>query len=133
MSPTEKLQPGLTGRVEVLVTEEKTAPVVGSGHVAVFATPMMVAAMEGAACAAIDKYLPDTHTSVGLKIDANHTAATPVGLTVTATATLQDVSGRKLVFSITAHDGHDTIGSAKHTRVVVDYARFEAGLRDKRP
>lgn len=131
MSPTDHLKPGMTGTLTQTVTADKTAPVVGSGSVEVFATPMLVALMEGAACAAIDPHLPETHTSLGLKIEVLHTAPTPVGLDVNAEAELIDVSGRKLVFQITAHDCKDVIGKATHTRVVVDRKRFEESLKLK--
>lgn len=132
MNPTDALKLGIKGSKSLAVTTDQTAPVVGSGSVDVFATPMLVAIMEGAACAAIDPHLPATHTSVGLSIDAHHTAPTPVGLTVTATAELIEVSGRKLTFQITAEDGKSDIGSARHTRIVVDRARFDKALDAKR-
>lgn len=132
MNPTDPLKPGLTGTAAVEVTPDKLAPAVGSGSVDVFATPMLVAVMEAAACAAIDPHLAKTHTSLGLKINVLHSAPTPAGLTVTATAELVEVSGRKLSFKITAHDGHGDIGSGTHTRVVVDRARFNASVEAKR-
>lgn len=131
MSPTDTLKPGMTGTLKQTVTQDKTAPVVGSGSVPVFATPMLVALMEGAACAVVDPHLPDTHTSLGLKIEVLHAAPTPVGLEVKADAELVDVSGRKLVFKIVAHDDKDLIGQATHTRIVVDRKRFEASLDAK--
>lgn len=132
MSPTQNLKPGLTGTHQFKVTPDKTAPVVGSGSVDVFATPMLVAVMEGAACAAVDPHLADTHTTLGLEISVRHTAPTPPGLTVSAEAKLTNVDGRKLTFEITARDDHTDVGSATHTRVVVDRARFEASLGSKK-
>lgn len=132
MSPTDALRPGLTGTVSMVVTPDKTAPVVGSGSVEVFATPMLVAVMEAAACAAIDRHIPDTHTSLGLKIDVVHVTPTPLGLTVTAVAELIEVSGRKLSFKITAHDDHEAVGTSTHTRIVVDRARFDEKLSTKK-
>ena len=132
MAPTDSLTPGLKGSVTVDVTEEKSALHVGSGSVDVFATPMLVAVMEAAACAAVDPHLGDDHTSLGLKIDVLHTAATPIGMMVTADAELTDVSGRKLQFKITARDNQEVVGTSTHTRVVVDRARFAATLSAKK-
>lgn len=132
MSPTDGLKAGRVGTASFAVTKDKSAPSVGSGSVEVFATPMMVAVMEAAACAAIDPHLPETHTSLGLNINVMHTAPTPIGLTVTATANLTEVSGRKLTFEVRAEDGHGEIGSGTHTRIVVDRKRFDASLQSKR-
>lgn len=132
MTATEKLSAGLSGTKSMDVSQDKTAPVVGSGSVDVFATPMLVAVMEAAACDAIDRHLPDTHTSLGVNIDVTHSAPTPLGGTATAKATLVEVSGRKLSFKITAHDDAGEIGAASHTRVVVDRARFSAVLDARR-
>lgn len=133
MSPTDALRVDLVGTATVEVTKDKTAPIVGSGSVDVFATPMMVAVMEAAACAGVDPHLPETHTSLGLNINVVHTAPTPIGLSVTATAILKEISGRKLTFEVTAKDDHGVIGSGTHTRVVVDRQRFDASLQSKRP
>jgi fluoroacetyl-CoA thioesterase len=70
--------------------------------------------------------------SVGTDVRLNHTAATPPGLTVTVQARLERVEGRKLTFSVSAHDGVDAICSGTHERFVIDTARFEAKAREKR-
>jgi len=131
MNPTDALRTGLTGTISMAVTPDKTAARVGSGSVEVFATPMLVSVMEAAACAAIDTHLPDTHTSLGLKIDVVHSSPTPLGFTVTAVAELVEISERKLNFTITARDEQEVIGTSTHTRVVVDRAKFEQKLRTK--
>ena len=90
----------------------------------VFATPMMVMLMENAALNAIKPYLDATETCVGTRVDVSHLAATPVGMTVTATAVVTAVNGRKIEFRVEASDGIDTIGVATHERVVVERARL---------
>ncbi|NOT71094.1 MAG: thioesterase [Hyphomicrobium sp.] len=133
MADLSKLQPGLTGTVVVPVTPDRLATVVGSGNAPVYASPMLVAAFEAAAVACVEHLLPVDHQSLGMHLDVTHSAPTPLGLTVTATATLKEVTGRKLVFALTANDGVDTIGSGMHTRVVVDTPRFMARLAAKSP
>ena len=123
---TARLTPGLEGHAETVVTTALTAPALGSGTANVYATPAMIALMEAAAVAAVERHLSPGETSVGIHLDVNHKAATPPGLTVRAKATLIEVDGRKLTFSIEAHDDNEQIGDARHTRVVVDEARFEA-------
>lgn len=126
------LQPGLTGEERWTVTPETTAARVGSGLVEVFSTPMLVGLMENAAVNALEGHLPDGDTTVGTRIDVQHLAATPVGLTVHATATLQAVDGRLLTFKIEAWDDHELIGQAQHERFVVNKARFETRAATKR-
>jgi predicted thioesterase len=93
---------------------------------AVFATPVLVALMEQAACACLDGLLPEAETSVGVKVAAEHTAPTPVGATVTAVATITAWEGRTVAFAIEASDQAGPVGQAEHTRAVVDGARLLA-------
>src|SRR5580698_5670647 len=81
-----KVTPGLTGTAEIVVGPEHTAPFVGSGRIAVLATPVMINVIEAAALAAVEHLLPAGHQSLGIKLDVSHFAATPIGLRVTATA-----------------------------------------------
>lgn len=133
MADLSKLVPGLEGRVCVPVTEDKLATAVGSGIAPVYATPMLIAALEAAAVATVEHLLPPGHQSLGVHLDIAHTSPTPLGLTVTATARLKEVTGRKLTFEVQAHDGVDAIGGGTHVRVVVDMPRFEARLAAKSP
>jgi predicted thioesterase len=107
------------------------APAVGSGNAPVFASPSMIALMEGACVACVEHLLPADHQSLGTHLDVHHIAATPEGLTVTAKARLTAVEGRKLTFAVEAHDGVETIGKGLHTRVVVDTPRFMERLKTK--
>lgn len=131
MADLSKLRIGSSGSASALVTEQRLATAVGSGEAPVFASPMMVALMEAAAVDCVESQLPGGHQSLGMHLDVTHSAPTPLGLTVTATATLKSVDGRKLFFDIVANDGVDQIGSGRHTRVVVDTARFMARLAAK--
>lgn len=133
MADLSKLQAGLIGTATAVVTPDRLATTVGSGNAPVFASPMLVAAVEAAAVNCVEHLLPEGHQSLGTHLDIAHTAPTPLGLTVTAKATLSAVSGRKLVFTVTAHDGVETIGGGTHTRIVVDTPRFMARLAAKSP
>lgn len=123
-----ELKAGLKGYAAWTVTEDMTARVCRSGSLDVFATPMLVALMECAACDAVKDALPEGSTSVGTEMDAKHTAASPVGAEVCAEAVLTAVEGRKLSFEITAREGEKVIGTARHERFIVDAARFMAKL-----
>jgi fluoroacetyl-CoA thioesterase len=133
MADLSKLHAGLTGTSTALVTPDRLATVVGSGNAPVYASPMLVAAFEAAAVNCVEHLLPEGFQSLGTHLDVTHTAPTPPGLTVTATATLTAVTGRKLTFAVSAHDGVEAIGSGTHTRVVVDTPRFLARVAAKSP
>ncbi len=125
------LECGLKAKVDKTVRYEDTAKAVASGLAEVFATPCMVALMECAAAGAVQPQLPAGQSTVGVRIDVQHLAATPVGLKVWAEAELVAVDGRRLTFEITAFDEREKIGEATHTRVIVDEARFFAKAQAK--
>jgi fluoroacetyl-CoA thioesterase len=130
-SITSGLRPGLQGVTEILVGTRDTAPHVGSGKIKVLATPVMVGLMEEAALNAVEGLLPAGHQTVGTRLDITHTAATPVGMRVTARAELAEVDGRRLVFRVSAHDEKDLIGEGVHERIVVNVARFDERTQAK--
>ena len=127
------LKPGLKGAASIKVSAAQTAIAVGSGTVAVFASPMMVAVMEAACVDCVETLLPTGYLSLGTHLDVTHSAPTPIGHTVTATASLVSCEGRKLVFQIDARDDHEVIGRGTHTRMIVDAPRFNARLVSKAP
>lgn len=133
MADLSKLTAGLEGAVSAAVAPPRMAPAMGSGQAPVFASPSMIALMEGACVACVEHLLPAGHQSLGTHLDVHHIAATPEGLTVTAKARLTAVDGRKLTFAVEAHDGVETIGKGLHTRVVVDTPRFMTRLTAKSP
>jgi|SRR5579871_938745 predicted thioesterase len=126
-----KVTPGLTGSSEIVVGHQHTAPFVGSGRIEVLATPVMINVIEAAALAAIEHLLPSGHQSLGIHLDVSHTAATPVGLRVTATAEVVQVEGRTVTFRVDARDEFEPIGGGTHRRVVVSVARFDERVQRK--
>ena len=119
-----ELTVGLKGEVFTQVEREDTAKEVGSGDLLVYATPCMVALMEGAACEAIAECLSDTQTSVGTRLNIEHISATPVGLEVRAEAEVTEVSGKVITFALHAYDEAGEIGRGTHTRVLVNSQKF---------
>ena len=115
---------GMTGAVNSYVEREDTALEVGSGSLLVYATPCMVALMEGAACEAIASALPEDKTTVGIELSIKHTSATPVGLCVKAIAEVTAVDGPIITFKVTAEDESGPIGEGIHKRAVVTTQRF---------
>ena len=131
MIDLSKLRIGLIGSAELSVDAEHTAPRIGSGKIAVLATPVMINLIEAAALAAVEHLLPEGHQSLGIHLDVRHVAATPVGMRVRATAELTAVDGRTLSFRVEARDEKETIGDGTHRRVVVNVARFDQRVRRK--
>lgn len=120
------------GTWKTTVTEENTARAMGSGSLAVLATPALVALMEHAACQALADSLEEGITTVGTRMDVQHVAATPVGMEVWAEAILTAQEGRGYAFEITAWDAAGVIGTATHQRVSVKAEKFLARAEGKR-
>ena len=128
----EALKPGLTGRAELLIGEEHTAPRVGSGLVHVLATPVMINLFEAAALDAVDKHLPAGYQSLGTVLNVRHIAATPVGMKVFSTATILRIEGRTVFLAVEARDEIELIGDGQHQRVVVNVEKFSLRVSKKK-
>ena len=115
---------GLKGEASTLVEREDTAQEVGSGSLLVYATPCMVALMEGAACNALEGVLPEDKTSVGIELSISHIAATPVGMEVRAEAEITSVEKNILTYTVTAYDEAGKIGEGTHKRAVITAQKF---------
>lgn len=120
------------GHAVSFVTMEDTAKAVGSGELAVYATPCMAALMEQAAWQCIAPMLETGQSSVGISMQLAHTAPTPVGMQVRAEAAVTAVEGRKITFAITAYDEVGEIGRATHERFVVFAEKFQEKANAKR-
>ena len=124
---------GMTHTVEKTVTPDMTAKAVGSGGLEVFGTPYMLGLMECAAMWCVQNELPEGKGTVGANISSSHLAPTPVGMKVTATAEVTDVStnGKMITFKVTASDAEGLIGEGTHTRAIIDNARFLQKCNEK--
>lgn len=120
---------GLSFTSTTVVDSANTALALGSGDMNVFATPAMVALMENAAINAVAQHLDEGQTTVGTHISTSHIKASPLGATVSATATLIAIEGRKLSFEIIAYEGENVIGQGSHSRFIVDRERFLSKLK----
>ena len=96
---------GKTGVAKTTVSDSNTAKAVWSGSLDVFATPMMIALMESAACECLADCMDAGQTSVGNKISVEHTKASPIGAEIKASATIEAIEGRRIVFAVAAGDG----------------------------
>ena len=117
---------GIKGSADLLVTERLTAKEVGSGTVAVLATPMMIALMEKTCLLSVRPFLEEGQDTVGTQVHVSHTAATPVGMRVYCDSELIEIDRRRLVFRVTARDDAGVVGEGTHERFVIDAERFQA-------
>ena len=122
------LTTGLTGTATTTVTTANIAATMKSGSLAVFATPAMCALMEEAACAAVNVHLEEGAGTVGISLSITHDRATAMNDTVTATAKLTAIDGRKLTFEVSAEDSKGTIGKGTHERFIINNEKFMAKL-----
>jgi len=120
---------GLIGESITTVTSKETAKTLGSGTLNVYATPAMIALMEAASVAAIESYLDDNYTSVGIQIHVRHVAATPIGEHITAIAEVTRVDDKRVTFEVRAWDEHELIGEGTHVRYIIEADEFMTGLR----
>lgn len=98
---------------------------------AVLSTPRMIALMELAAAQLLAPFLAPGHVSVGAHVETAHSAPTPLGATVTATATFTRVEGRLFVFDVVAADAAGETGRGTHRRAVVEVERLKAGVEGR--
>lgn len=119
------MEVGYTYTTEHIVSEAETASAVGSGGLEVYATPAMICLMEKTAYLAAAKH--DLQT-VGTKVNISHLRACKPGETITCTAEVLEVEGRRIAFSIKASDSKGLIGEGTHERFAIDPERFMAKL-----
>ncbi len=129
----EGLKPGDTAAQKVVCAAEHFASRIVNGTPDVFSTPALGALVEKTAAEWVGEHLEAGQMTVGAQIVINHTAATPLGMTVTAVVTLAAIDGRRIDFIWTASDGVDEVGNGTHQRFVVDRSRFDQRLAAKRP
>ena len=125
------LKIGLTGRADALVTSDKTAAACGSGSLPVFGTPFLLALMEEATCNSLEGRLEDGRSSVGVSMEVQHSAASPVGIKVWAESELTKIGGKMLTFTVTAYDEAGVIGTASITRCIIRSESFVARCNAK--
>lgn len=132
MNVTERITVGLKREERGVSDEAHSARALGSGLLPVLATPAMTALMEQAAAGALEEFLPEGWTSVGISLDVEHTSATPLGMGFRAEAEVTAVEGRKILFDVRAYDDAGEIGHGTHARFAVESEPFLAKAAKKR-
>ena len=117
--------PGAVHEVTRTVTPDVTADAMGNRGVQVLATPFLIGLLENAAAGVLIPHLPPGASTVGTMVEMRHLAATPVGMTVRARATLLEGDGRRFLFQVEAWDDKDKVAEGRHERAVVpNLAKF---------
>ena len=122
------MKEGLSHTSHLVVLQSDTALSLGSGDMEVLATPRMIALMENAAMLAVAPALAPGETTVGGQISVSHLKPSAVGATISATAVLTRVEGRKLTFALSASEGNKLIGEGTHIRFIVGREKFLSAL-----
>jgi fluoroacetyl-CoA thioesterase len=137
MMTSDDLKPGLRHSATLRVTDELAVPASGRllGGAAemppVFATAQMIAFVEWTCVAALAPYIAPHQRTVGTRVEISHSAATPIGMAVTAEVELIEIDGRRLRFKVSCRDEAEPIGEGFHERTIIDYERFMARLARK--
>jgi len=126
-----KIEPGLQGFCERVVSQEWTLAHYDPSWPAVFSTPAMIGMMEMASSQAIRPALPPGSITVGVRIEVDHLRAVPVGTTVVAVSKLVEIDGRRLIFEVEARSGPDVIGRGRVFHTIVEHSRFAANAAAK--
>lgn len=124
---------GDTFTVKRTVTEDMTAAALGSGGLPVFGTPYLAAMVENAAFAYLQQELPEGKSTVGTRIEVSHVSPSPVGMEITVTVEVTDISanGRMIDFKASASDAAGLIGEGVHQRAVITVDRFMEKCQSK--
>ena len=122
------LETGIKCVKEEVVTEELTAEQVGSGGLAVYATPAMIRLMEHAAWLSVEEHMEEGFTTVGTHMDVKHLKASPLGAHIRCESELIEIDGRRLVFKVAAFDDKGLIGEGLHERFIVNTEKFMGKL-----
>jgi fluoroacetyl-CoA thioesterase len=128
-----RIEPGLEGFCERVVSQEWTLAHFDPNWPAVFSTPAMIGMMEMASSHAIRPALPPGSITVGVRIEVDHLKAVPAGATVIAVSKLVEIDGRRLIFEVEARSGGDVIGRGRIFHTIVEHSRFAANAAGKPP
>ncbi len=128
---TDELKVGMAFEKTITVTEELTPQFLAGSGIRVIATPELVRLMEQAAQEGVGRLLPPHQTTVGIRVELRHLAATPIGMKVTARCVLTEIDRRRLVFAAEFHDELDKVAEGTNERFIVDAEKQQERITDK--
>jgi fluoroacetyl-CoA thioesterase len=116
----------------LLVTSDVAINFLGAEGPRVLSTPHMIGFMEHTCRNAVLPLLEPGHDTVGTHVNVFHIAAAPIGMTVTFTAEVTGVDGRRIQFRVEARDEKEKIGEGTHERAIINVAKFATRLAEKK-
>jgi len=119
------MEKGIKNKIEIIVTDDKTAATMGSGTLQVFATPAMIALIEETAWRSVTPYLEEGQGTVGTKLNISHIAPTPLGMAVRCETELTEIDNRRLIFRADVYDEMGLIGTGTHERFIINADKFQ--------
>jgi len=126
-----QMETGIKNTKELTVTDDLTAAKMGSGLAPVYATPCMIALIEGTAAESAEPFLEEGQGTVGTKVEVEHLAATPVGMKIRCETELIEVDRKRLLFKAEVYDETGLVGKGQHERFIIDNARFMEKVQAK--
>jgi fluoroacetyl-CoA thioesterase len=123
---------GTKGEFQLLVTTEVAINFLGTEGARVLSTPHMIGYMERTCRDTVLPLLEAGYDTVGTHVNVAHLAAAPIGMSVTFTAEVIRVDGRRVEFRVEARDEKEKIGEGTHERAIINVAKFATRLAEKR-
>lgn len=122
---------GLKGYAETIVDQESLASTKGSGLLDIFATPSMIGLMEDAAKNSVEPYMEEGYGTVGMRVEIDHLAPSPIGVKVWAESELIEIDRRVLTFKVEAFTEKEKIGEGIHKRCIINNEKFLKKMEEK--
>ena len=97
----------------------------------VLATPWVIWFLEYAALDLLKPHLDEGEMTVGIQVDVEHLAPTPMGEEVVCVARVVHADGPIVSFQVDARDRHGPVARGLHKRRVVKRARFADIVKSK--
>lgn len=124
------LQPGLTKTQTITVDAARVTRHMGE-HLGVYATPAMVSDIEILCRNFLREFVDASQNSVGTRVDIQHLAATPEGMSVEISVKVTAVDRRAVTFEAAVRDAFDEVGRCTHQRFIVDLNKLKKRLSAK--
>ena len=122
---------GETGELSFVVTEQHAIDFADNQMPAVLSTPWLIWFLEHAAREAMLPLLDEGESTVGVHVDVEHLAPTPLGMQVTCTARVINADGSLITMQFEAHDQQERIARGIHKLRVIRCDRFTKRVQAK--
>jgi fluoroacetyl-CoA thioesterase len=122
---------GTVAEERFVVSEQHLIDFAQDGMPRILCTPWLVWFLEHAARKAVLPLLEPGESTVGVVVNVEHTAATPLGAEVVCRARVIYADGPLISFQIEAHDEHEQVARGTHKLRVIEVARLAKRVQSK--